>query len=83
MPENKAPGGISFDDHLRNREGRPKSVVEVWRRLLLSDGRGRCVAARRPPNWGEKRPKSPEMWGIRSIRTTDIGDLRREINYHR
>ncbi|TQN59421.1 hypothetical protein FLX27_22215 [Agrobacterium tumefaciens] len=28
MPENKAPGGINLDVHLRNREGRPKSIVK-------------------------------------------------------
>lgn len=83
MPEIKAPGGISLDDHLRNSAGRPKSVVEVWRRLLRPDGRGRCVTPRRPPNWGEKRPKSPEMWGIRRIRTADIDDLRLQINHFR
>jgi hypothetical protein len=71
--KNKAPGRVSLDVHLRNREGRPKSVVKWGGACFGHEERERCVAARCPPNWGEKRPKSPEMWGIRRIRTADKG----------
>jgi hypothetical protein len=38
---------------------------------------------RYPPNLDENRPKSPDLWGIRSIRAADIGLQSRQINHHR
>lgn len=59
MPENKATGGISLDDHLSNREGRRQSVVKCG---------GACFggiegnAARSAPS-AELGRKTPEIAG--------------------